>query len=131
MRACSRRTFLVTSALTLLAPGAARADGGGAPGRDAMAGLGRDVGALFGDPAAARRLGQRYLMTHPDERSAVRLWARELAGARRSCGTASGLRRAVAQRRERDLQDGVVAIVDGWVLARTEARVCALLAVLG
>lgn len=130
MRACSRRTFLVTSALALL--GAARAAaGGGAPGRDAMAGLGRDVGALFGDPAAARRLGRRYLATHPNERRAVHLWARELAGARRPWGTADELRRAVAQRRERDLQDGVVAIVDGWVLARTEARVCALLAVLG
>jgi hypothetical protein len=33
----------------------------------------------------------------------------------------------LAQLRQRDFEYGEIAVVDGWILARTEARACALL----
>ncbi len=40
------------------------------------------------------------------------------------------LRTLLAQKREHDFRNGNIAIVDGWVLSRTEARACALVALL-
>jgi len=77
--------------------------------------------AFFTDLAALRRLGAIYLAAHPEERSRVLLSQLLIAG---DDGTIpSRLLRAVA----RDWSSNQVAVVDGWLLARTEARLCAAL----
>jgi hypothetical protein len=76
---------------------------------------------LFSDVTALRRLGAMYLVAHPEERSR-QLLSRLLID---SGDGAIQLRllRAIA----RDWSDHHVAVVDGWLLARTEARLCAFL----
>lgn len=132
--ASTRRAFLGLIALAPLAPGAAAREvvGGAAHGGpDASADLARALRSLFGAPEAARSLGEYYLAASPHEVAAVRLWAREIAGECRRLGAPEGLRRALAEARARDLRGGVVVVLQGWVLARAEARACALLVVLG
>jgi hypothetical protein len=76
---------------------------------------------ILADPVALRRLGALYLDAHPAERSRARL-SQLLIGA--ELGTIPArLRRAVA----RDWSGHHIAVVDGWLLARTEARLCAAL----
>jgi hypothetical protein len=79
---------------------------------------------LVGDWQAARALGACYLREHPHE-----------ADVRRFSDLASGpeasreaFRRRIATARRRDLEEGRVLVVNGWQLARTEARLCALAA---
>jgi hypothetical protein len=81
----------------------------------------RDSSGLFPDSTALRRLGALYLAVHPAERSQG-LLAQLLIGGDE--GTVpSRLFGAVA----RDWSVHNVVAVDGWVLARTEARLCAFL----
>jgi hypothetical protein len=82
----------------------------------------RSVGAhAIGGGALLRRLGAAYLAGHPDERDSAQL-TRLLSGARARLEVSS-LSQSVA----RDWRAHEVALLDGWLLARTEARVCALL----
>lgn len=88
---------------------------------------------LFADLDGAMAVGRHYLERHPDEAS--RPWlARNLFGAGsplehgelcRGRG-AAGLR----DRCERDFRSGDLVVVEGWFLARTEARLLALLSLL-
>jgi hypothetical protein len=71
--------------------------------------------------AALCRLGALYLAAQPEERSRERL-SRWLSDDRHD-PIASRIARAV----DRDWSDHDVAVVDGWILARTEARLCAVL----
>jgi len=82
----------------------------------------RDCGAgFFSDLTALRRLGAIYLVAHPEERSRALLSHLLIAG---HDGTIpSRLLSAVA----RDWSGNHVVVVDGWLLARAEARLCALL----
>lgn len=79
--------------------------------------------AILASPRAARRIGRRYLAIAPGEADPVRLAA-----------TLPALRDPVAQRRaldaarRRDFAAGDTVILDGWILARSEARLCALAA---
>lgn len=82
--------------------------------------------ALFTDREDARAVGRAFLATHPAEADRARLLA-ALAGLEQ-IQTPTGLRQAFAGFRERDFQAGDIVIVDGWVLARCEARLCALVA---
>jgi hypothetical protein len=82
----------------------------------------RECGAaFFSDLTALCRLGAIYLMAHPEERSRVLLSQLLIAGDERAIP--SRLLSAVA----RDWSSNHVVVVDGWVLARAEARLCALL----
>ena len=82
----------------------------------------RDCGAgFFSDLTALRRLGAIYLVAHPVERSRALLSHLLIAGDDGSIP--SRLLRAVA----RDWSSNHVVVVDGWLLARTEARLCAFL----
>jgi hypothetical protein len=76
---------------------------------------------LFGDAAALRELGARYLAEHPQERDRSRL-VRLLGEDRRF-----SIRSALIERIARDWRAHDVTAAGGWVLARTEARLCALL----
>lgn len=82
----------------------------------------RDCGAgLFSDLSALRRLGDIYLAAHPAERSRDLLSHLLIAD---FDGTIpSRLLSAVS----RDWSGHRVVVVDGWLLARTEARLCAFL----
>ena len=82
----------------------------------------RDCGAgFFSDFTALRQLGTIYLVAHPEERSRALLSHLLIAG---DDGTIpSRLLSAVAQ----DWSSNRVVVVDGWVLARAEARLCAFL----
>jgi hypothetical protein len=76
---------------------------------------------FFADLTALRRLGAIYLVAHPEERSCALLSHLLIGG---DDGTIpSRLLRAIA----RDWSSNHVAVVDGWLLARAEARLCAVL----
>ena len=74
-------------------------------------------------PADVALIGERYLEQHPDEAAVDALSA--------AVDLPAGEGPAFAALRGRihaDLEAGRVAVVDGWVLAVTEARLCALVA---
>jgi hypothetical protein len=83
---------------------------------------------LFTDLGAARDIGRRYLRSFSQETNRAFL-QRTITGGER-LQDAKQLRTLLAQKREQDFRTGDIAIVDGWVLSRTEARVCALVALL-
>jgi len=110
----------------LLALGALALSGALGPrGAAAPAGpSGRDLAARLRDPDAARALGIRYLSQHPEERDLGFLHAATLAGAGEGARSVEALR---ARCRE-DFRRGDTVLIDRWVLARTECRLCALVA---
>jgi hypothetical protein len=82
----------------------------------------RHFGAHFlGDCAALGRLGEIYLTAQPKERNRKEL-LRLISGV----GVGS-IRGSLIESIARDWSEHNVVVVDGWVLARTEARICALL----
>jgi len=94
--------------------------------------------AMFSDPASAAMVGQQYLNRFPDEANAdrlVQLLERRVRAAPGSAdggsvthlsesGFAGDLQAAVRL----DFQEGRTIDLDGWILARTELRLCALAA---
>jgi hypothetical protein len=83
---------------------------------------------LFGDADAARAVGLRYLAVHPIERAAAAVLDRRLAALMATRGP-QAVRAAVSRRIRRDFAAGRTAEVDGWILSRFEARLCATLVV--
>jgi hypothetical protein len=89
--------------------------------------------ALIDDRQRAGRLGSRYLALHAHESGAHRL-----AGLLRAALTAANtdappteadlLRSVLHTRVRQDFAQRDTVVIDGWVLARTEARLCALYA---
>jgi hypothetical protein len=124
MKALGRRDLLWAflgfgAGVLIRAPKAARAVGGDS------AALGewlRGCGACrFADFAALRRLGALYLIARPEEGSGAQL--SRLLLTRPEGSVASRLLSAIS----RDWSSHQVVVVDGWLLARTEARLCAFL----
>ncbi len=76
------------------------------------------------DPIAA---GRAYLASAPAEADAVVLADRVLTGLPLAA-TAAAVRRAFRDRLAGDFRQGRTVQADGWYLSRTEARLCALLA---
>jgi len=85
----------------------------------------------FCDEAALRDVGRRYLARFPGEASTSVLLARLAAdGARRRAASSDALE-AVSEAESLAEQDFVrqqILVIDGWIISRTEARQCALLA---
>jgi len=77
---------------------------------------------------AAEQIGSIYLAAHPDEEDFDRL-AGDLIDSSFE-GDSEILRQRISAQRVRDFANEDVTIVDGWVLARVEARVCALMHIL-
>ena len=80
---------------------------------------------------AARLIGQRYLATAPQERSAAfltRMLFGETPPGGQGLASRAWLVQAIETGRLRDFANGETVILDGWLLARTEARLCALAA---
>jgi hypothetical protein len=79
---------------------------------------------ILTDESGARLIGKAYLAAYPDERDR-RLILKELIGPTKLRGPGD-LRRRIAQRRQQDFIQGAVVVVDGWILAKSEARAAAL-----
>ncbi len=82
------------------------------------------LAALAGPPESARAVGAEYLRSTPEERDPA-LLAQRLAS-----GLAPGapLRPQLARRIRADFEQERVVSLRGWVVSRTEARLCALAA---
>ncbi len=85
--------------------------------------------AVFKDQEAARAVGEQYLKEHPEDRDTNRL-AAELFGPRPRRLSPQQVRRVLNRRRVDDFTNDRCALVSNWVLARSEARACALVALL-
>ena len=136
--AISRRTFLRCAAWAAVAGAASMAIGGTAarallPGRAASAS--ERLAAVMPHRDGAARVGRAALDAGAVERDVRGL----LAGLRESvpnladvlrAGSDDDLRAAIEDARRRDFAEraGGLTRVEGWVVARTEARVCALVA---
>jgi hypothetical protein len=88
--------------------------------------------AMMRPRSSARAVGLAYLARYPEEADAALLTRRLLAGLGQEPETARlddrALRRRVAARVSADFAEGRTASLDGWLLSRTEARLCALAA---
>lgn len=85
---------------------------------------------MLSDPKGAKVLGMRYLAMYPEEADVNKLLAvfgRSPEDIKSFCDQPT-LRKSLGSSQEKDFREGNTVIVDGWVLARTEARVCALAA---
>jgi hypothetical protein len=76
------------------------------------------------DERSARLVGKAYLSVSLDERDGISI-LKDLLGPARLRGP-NDLRRRIARRREQDFMVGDVVVVDGWILAKSEARAAAL-----
>ena len=83
---------------------------------------------LFTDLGPPSAIGHQYLQSFSQEGHCAFL-EKAIIGNQR-LQDAKQLRTFLAQKREHDFRTGDIAIVDGWVLSRTEARVCALMTLL-
>ena len=79
---------------------------------------------MFTDLDAARDLGRHYLTVCPEEARLVRLTEGLLTG--EALNNSEAFVERIAVLRVRDFENDDTVSVDGWVLARAEARVCAL-----
>ncbi len=128
-----RRRFLVLAgfALAALGFGKLRAAAATPPATDAAQALARRIAALPGRRASARAVGRAYLERQPEEAHVERLVASLIGDAtsheaRCLIDDPDALRRAVRARCRRDFADGELVAIGGWLLARSEARICAL-----
>jgi hypothetical protein len=91
--------------------------------RAASAGGPREmVVSLFSHLPSARAIGAAYLRSSP----ANTLDAETLAASLPAAASVADLRLAIAARVRDDFANARVAMVDGWMLSVTEARLCAL-----
>lgn len=86
------------------------------------------VGELFSDVADAQVIGRRYLTLYPEKASRSVLLAELKMTYPLVAGQQTRLKKTLSQRRQQQFLEGDTVIVDGWVLARCEAQICALLA---
>jgi hypothetical protein len=80
------------------------------------------------DFESARQIGWRYLEASPEERDAV--WADPrimelVATLGNGSGDLGALCRQAAVQQKADFESGDVVSVNGWLLSRAEARLCA------
>jgi len=80
---------------------------------------------VLGDTTALGRFGTDYLAQHPEDRDAERL-SRLVVGE----GTLP-IRLRLIENIARDWRVHDAVVVEGWVFARTEARICAALHLMG
>lgn len=88
---------------------------------------------LFSDPESARALGRRYLERFPERANFALLLGHSGLTVRHG-QPPQGMDWSIAaidQRRKQDFLAGHTVILDGWMLARSEASLCALLALPG
>ena len=74
-------------------------------------------------------IGRTYRAAFPDESSAPRLRA-AIAATHKSSGLVGWTQQSIADQVRNDFAQGRTVVVNGWVLAATEARQCALYSIL-
>ena len=79
---------------------------------------------LFTDQDAPYLLGKRYLDLYPHHQAHAFLLAERIQAVQPR--TAMALKKMLSRQRESDFHYGQTITIDGWLLARTEAEVCAL-----
>jgi hypothetical protein len=87
--------------------------------------------SLLTDIAGARAIGLRYLAIAPEEADRAALAALLFSGFSEPPGSPiefARLRGTLAEQRDRDFAAGDTVVIGGWIVARTEARLCALAA---
>jgi len=124
-----RRTFVKGAALGLAAPGLLAALSACGPSRE----LEVRLADFYGDPTAAREVGQAYLKITPDERDRDRLVEALAGGAlaeweRLALADPGALQESVRSRHLADFALDRTVRLHGWILSRTEAQLCALTA---
>ncbi len=87
--------------------------------------LRRSLAEMFRSPRKARVLGERYLAMRPEAADRSELLSR--LGFCDTPVSAASLRAQLASLRERDFAQNRIVAIDGWVLAQSEADLCALL----
>ncbi len=90
--------------------------------------------AALGAHESRRRIGTAYLRRHRGESDTGALVTAVIAAHPRLArhlrqGEAGALRAALQAGVQRDFARGDTAMVNGWLLSRTEARLCALVAI--
>jgi len=85
--------------------------------------------AVFKDKDAACAVGERFLTDHPEDRDPGRL-ADDLFGQWPLRLNERTIRGTLTRRRLDDFANDRCVLVDNWVLARSEAQACALVALL-
>jgi len=111
------RVVLHGIGVVALAPAAFRATR--SPGQAPIGGWLRE---WLPDAAAARIIGGRYLAEVPGAAQRSPDWGRRLGDQ----PDAAARRALLCERRSRDFTTDDVVLIDGWVLAATEAQLCAL-----
>jgi hypothetical protein len=90
--------------------------------------LGTQLNALFSSAASARAIGDEYVRLYPDEAvvsTLMELTGIVIAGQR---GASDELIMRLQERITADFEQDAVVQLHGWVLSRTESRLCALYA---
>jgi hypothetical protein len=89
--------------------------------------LNRELRRLFSRPADAAEVGRRYLAAYPAKANRGALLA-DLLQTHSACAANNPCPsdHLFSQWQQRDFRDSVVVQLDGWILARTEASLCAL-----
>ena len=86
----------------------------------------RQLGALFSNVDDAKQIGERYLTLNPHEADLGVL----LDGAGiTSVDSIKAMKHSISERRKQDFLRGDTIVLDGWILARSEVYVCAILAI--
>jgi len=80
-------------------------------------------------PDVVSDIGRTYRAAVADESSAPRLRA-AIGGSHRSTGLVGWTQQSIADQVQGDFAQGRTVLVNGWVLAATEARQCALYSIL-
>lgn len=80
--------------------------------------------SIIADQRAARTIGSLYLGAYPEENDLDRLSGELMEAAAE--GDSRIVRRRIQELRVRDFTREDTVVLNGWVLARVEARVCAL-----
>ncbi|MCB1883601.1 MAG: hypothetical protein KDG89_06330 [Geminicoccaceae bacterium] len=123
--AAIRRRLLLQAAWSGLLAGLAVPFGSRPAGAEAL------LTGVFSRPASARAVGKRVLAAYPafaDPRNLVDGLVGRHPGLEGLLGTGdeAGLGQALGQAVREDFARGDTVLVDGWLLSRTEAALCAL-----
>jgi hypothetical protein len=88
----------------------------------------RALTTIFTQASASKAIGHKYLTKYCDEASAEYLW-RMIRGSS-TLSSPGDLKTHLRRLREKNFEEGEIVILDGWILARIEARACALVALI-
>jgi hypothetical protein len=95
--------------------------------------LARQLATLVPHPESARQIGAAYLVAKPQEADVMTLIEflcpdlnRRSLNERLQAPPRAQLRQQLAARRDDDFSEGRIVRLKGWIVADTEARLCAL-----